>query len=89
MEENYLLAKIIVSNKYEENNPYYPLFVVAIYALLNKYPNEHLVINEIFSKTDIYIEKDTIQNILDKYPSIVQMHGFYLQNLQHYLQEDI
>ena len=67
MTNNYSLAKKIVLNKYNKDNPYYPLFVVGLYALLNKYPDEHLIITEIFNTTNIHIEKDTVQNTIKKY----------------------
>lgn len=65
MEENYFLAKYYIKQKYE-NHPYYSLFVVAMFSLLEKYPEYHDLIIYLFLATNIYIDNDGIQNILDK-----------------------
>lgn len=62
---NYLLAKEAISNKYEDS-PYYSLFVVSLFALLEKYPNYKDLIIYLFQSTNIYIEDDYIFNILEK-----------------------
>ncbi len=64
MLEHYFIAKKIVSSKYKEDDPNYSLFVTAIYCLLEKYPDEESIIQELFQKTSIYIEDDTLENIL-------------------------
>lgn len=63
---NYIKAKEIVKQKYNENDPYYPMLVVVLYGLLNKY-QEHNLIKDLFLKTDIYIESGEINEILKRH----------------------
>ena len=63
---NYINAKEIVKQKYNENDPYYPMMVVVLYGLLNKY-QEHNLIKDLFLKTDIYIESGKINDILKRH----------------------
>lgn len=65
MEENYFIARYYIKQKYE-GHPYYPLFVVAMFSFLEKYPEYHNLIIYLFLATNIYIDNDRIQNILDK-----------------------
>ena len=62
-----LKAKEIIKKKYSENNTNYPLFLLSLYGILKKYPNEEKLIEDIFLKTDIYIEEDSISNILKRH----------------------
>ena len=64
--ENYILAKKIVNKKISNNNDLYPLFVLSIYGLLNKYKNHKNIIINLFNKTDFYIENTSIKEIIKK-----------------------
>lgn len=66
MEENYLLAKKLVSQKYGDNS-YYPLLVVSLFSLLEKYPDYYHLLIYLFLSTNIYIEDDTVDKILNKH----------------------
>ena len=67
MEEEYILAKKIVSNKYEEDYPYYSLLVLGLFTLIHKYRDYSNIVEDIFNKTNIIIDKDNIINLLKNY----------------------
>ncbi len=60
----YFLAKEIVLKKIKEDNEYYPMMVLSLYGVLKKFPEEVDLIQEVFLKTDIYIEDYPISQIL-------------------------
>lgn len=66
MEEYYILAKKIISSKYNENDKYYNMILVALTTLLYKYKDYTFLIEKIFNDVDISIEDDSIRNILKK-----------------------
>ena len=68
MEENYFIARYYIKQKYE-GHPYYPLFVVAMFSFLEKYPEYHNLIIYLFLATNIYIDNDRIQNPRDFAPA--------------------
>ena len=64
--KNYILAKKIIDKKYK-NSEYYPLFVLSLYGLLNKYnKNKDIVIN-LFNKTEFIIEDGPIRDIIGRH----------------------
>lgn len=64
---NYDLAKKIVSSKYDSAYEYYPLFVLSVFALLNKYPDYQDIIYELFRTVDIYLEDKSLYEIAKEY----------------------
>ncbi len=66
MLEHYLLAKQVVFSKYP-NHSYYPLFVVGLYSLLEKYEDYEELVLSLFQSADIIIEEDSISKILDRH----------------------
>lgn len=66
MEEHYLYAKQILHHKYHDS-PFYPMFVVSMFALLEKYPDYLNLITYLFLSTKIYIEDDSVGAILERY----------------------
>lgn len=64
MEENYLLAKKIVSKRFDEDNKFYPFFVLAIYGELTVFKNYKDFIEEIFDNVLIIISNKTINNTM-------------------------
>ena len=67
MEEDYYSAYKMVSYKYGEDYPFFPFLVVALYALLHYYDDYKDMILKIFQEVDIYIEDDSVFNILKKH----------------------
>lgn len=67
MEENYLCAKQHVIDRYGSNCPYFPYFVLALYAMLSKYPNNQDLVLQLFHDMDIFFEDDTILNIMERH----------------------
>lgn len=64
----YKLAKMIVNKKFpNEDSELKAFFICALYGLLCKYNNYPEIVCDIFLKTDLYMEKDTVSNILDKH----------------------
>ena len=63
---NYILAKKIVEKKYNKNNTYYPLYVLSLYGLLNKYNNNKDIVINVFYKTNFIIDDGPIKNIIEK-----------------------
>ena len=64
MESIYKLAKMVVDKKYPNNKEIHPIFICSLYALLCKYKNHANLVCDLFLNTDIFMEKDTINNIL-------------------------
>ena len=58
-----IVAKKIVEKKYNKNNPYYPMYILSLYGIIKKYKDIDLI-EKVFLTTDIYIEEDSISNIL-------------------------
>lgn len=68
MEGFYKLAKMVVNKKYpNEDDDLKAFFICAIYGLLCKYNNCPEIVCDVFLKVDLYMEKDTVSNILKKY----------------------
>ncbi len=67
MEESYFLAKTLVSSKYKESDEFYPLLLLALTALYYKYNANPEIVEDVFRETDIYIEPDTIKNIVKRH----------------------
>ena len=66
MIHHYLEARKIVLSKYSDSI-YYPMMVVGLYSLLEKYPEYEEMIISLFSSCEIIIEEDTISNIIKKH----------------------
>ena len=64
--DNFLLAKKIVNKRFSNNNKLYPLYVLSLYGLLNKYKNNKNIVIELFNKTNFYIEKGPIKEIIKR-----------------------
>lgn len=64
--ENYILAKKIIDKKYK-NSEYYPLLVLSLYGLLNKYNKNKDIVISIFRKTKIIIEEGPIKDIIGRH----------------------
>jgi len=64
MMEEYTLAKQIVETRFSKEDDFYPFFVLSIYSLLIVYHNYQDIIAEVFSELDIFIENDTVPNIM-------------------------
>ncbi len=63
MLEHYLLAKQTVSSKYS-NHVYYPLLVVGLFSLLEKYKDYEELVLSLFQSAEIVIEEDSMSKIL-------------------------
>lgn len=63
----YYVAVSEVINKYGKNHPYYSMIVVALYGLLNKYSLYQDIVLDVFHKTNIIIEKDSVNSIFKKH----------------------
>ena len=74
MEEDYYTAYHIVSYKYGEDYPFFPFLVVALYGLLHYYSDYKDTIIKLFQEVDIYIENDSVFNILKKHD--IEPFGF-------------
>ena len=64
MGEYYNKAKKLVSSKYDNTYEYYNMLVVALTTLLYKYKDYQFLVEKVFNDSDIYIESDSIRNIL-------------------------
>ena len=62
-----LKANEIVLKKYAYDDEFFAMYVLAIFGLLKKYPNEEELIEEVFLKTDIYIENNPVNKILENH----------------------
>lgn len=82
MINNYLKAISIVNKKYKQEDNYYPLFVLGLYSLLNKYPNYHNIIEDIFINTNIYLENSPIKDILIKH-NLEEIDSFSKENFNN------
>lgn len=67
MEENYLLAKSIVDEKFNKNNEYYYMFICALFGFFMKYPDHKELIINSFKDTNIIIEDISVLDIQKKY----------------------
>lgn len=67
MEENYLLAKKIVSEKFNSNDEYYYLYICALFGFFMKYPDYKELIIKVFRDTRIIIENKPIFEIQKNY----------------------
>lgn len=67
MEENYLLAKSVVDEKFNKNNEYYYMFICALFGLFMKYPDHKELIINSFKDTNIIIEDISVLDIQKKY----------------------
>ena len=66
MEESYVEALKLVSSRYDSSYEYFNILVLALSTLLYKYKDKKELIESIFKEVDIYIEKDSISDILKK-----------------------
>ena len=67
MEENYLLAKSVVDEKFNKNNEYYYMFICALFGFFMKYPDHKELIINSFKDTNIIIEDISVLDIQKKY----------------------
>lgn len=66
MEESYVEALKLVSSRYDSSYEYFNILVLALSTLLYKYNGKKDLVESIFKDVDIYIEKDSILNVLKK-----------------------
>ena len=64
MEESYVLALKLVSSRYDRSYEYFNILTLALSTLLYKYKDKRYLVEDIFKDVDIYIEKDSIEDIL-------------------------
>ena len=67
MEENYLLAKQIVEEKYTSKDKYFYMYICALFGLFMKYPEYIDLIIKVFKDTKIIIEDIPILEIQKTY----------------------
>ena len=67
MEVNYLLAKQIVDEKFDNSNQYYYMFICALFGLFMKYPDNKDLIIKSFRETTFIIEDIPVLDIQKKY----------------------
>ncbi len=66
MEENYLLAKQLVNQKFPEGSGIDGFFILGLYGLLSIYSDYRDIVEKVFLDTDIWFESGTIKEILDR-----------------------
>lgn len=66
MEEAYLKAKELVTNKYGRNYKYFALLTLALTAVIYKYKDYDGIVTDLFNQIEFYIENDTVTNIMKK-----------------------
>ena len=66
MEENYLLAKQLVNQKFPEGSSISGFFILGLYGLLSVYSDHKDIVEKVFLNTDILFENGTIRQILDR-----------------------
>ena len=66
MEEAYLKAKELVTNKYGRDYKYFALITLSLCAILYKYKEHQDEIADLFNRTDIYLDNDSVLNIIRK-----------------------
>ena len=71
MLENYVLARKLVTDKYGAKCDNYCILVLGLFALLCKYENNKDIVIDVFNKTQIIIENDTLRNISKKHDIIM------------------
>ena len=62
--EQYLSAKRIVDKRFSKEDSFYSLYVLALFGLLQKYPNDRKAIHDLFQRLDIFIEDESIPDIM-------------------------
>ena len=67
MEENYMLAKEIVKQKFPRGSGIDEFLIIGLYGLLSKYSNHKDIVKSAFLDTDIYIEHGTLRQIFHKH----------------------
>ena len=67
MEENYLLAKRLVKQKFPEGSGIDGFFILGLYGLLSVYKDYQDIVEKVFLDTDILFESGTIKQILDRH----------------------
>ena len=67
MEENYILAKKTVDEKYDSSNRFYYMFICALFGLFMKYPDNKDLVIKSFKDTKIIIEDIPVLEIQKKY----------------------
>ena len=66
MEESYVLAKKVVTEKYGKDYKYFSLLTLVLCAILNRYKEHTDDIVDLFNRTMIYIDNDSLYNISRK-----------------------
>lgn len=66
MEENYILAKKIVNEKFPDGSGIDGFFILGLYGLLSIYGNHKDIVSKAFLNTDILFEHGTIKEILNR-----------------------
>lgn len=66
MEKCYVKALKLVSSRYDSNYEYFNILVLALSTLLYKYKDKEDLVESIFKDVDIYIEKESIENVLKR-----------------------
>ena len=66
MEENYLLAKSVVDEKFNKDNEYYYMFICALFGFFMKYPDHKELIINSFKDTNIIIEDISVLEMLNE-----------------------
>lgn len=66
MEEAYIVAKKLVTEKYGRNYKYFSLVTLALSAIIYKYMDHIDDIVNLFNKTVLYLDKDSLNNIVKK-----------------------
>lgn len=64
MEENYILAKRIVSSRFKSEDDFYPFFVLCVYGVLSSYSDSKEIIEILFLNMDIFIKDDHVNKIM-------------------------
>ena len=62
--EDYILAKKIVETRFSKGDDFYPFLVLSVYSLLIVYHDYKDIVADVFSELDIFIENDTVSNIM-------------------------
>lgn len=66
MENSYVLAKKLVSNKYKSNDSLYQIMLVAFTTLFYKYKDYSDIVEKVFNDTDVFISKESVKEILER-----------------------
>ena len=67
MEENYVLAKKLVKEKFPNGSAVDELLILGLYGLLSEYSNHKDIVSKAFRDTNIYFEHGSIEKILNRH----------------------